>query len=91
MESWPQHCTPELGWGRMHGERFKRMSVRAGRPNGALICGAVILGLLLSGCTQRCRTSGDDEPVDRGRQSQRTVLTCHIRNVQSCRVSVAQR
>jgi heme/copper-type cytochrome/quinol oxidase subunit 2 len=27
------------------------MSVRAGRPTGALICGAVILGQLLSGCT----------------------------------------
>jgi heme/copper-type cytochrome/quinol oxidase subunit 2 len=31
------------------------MSVRAGRPHGALIYGAVILGLLLSGCT-----SGDE-------------------------------
>ena len=62
MESWPQHCTPELGWGRMHGERFKRMSVRAGRPNGALICGAVILGLLLSGCTSGAEPQATTSP-----------------------------
>jgi hypothetical protein len=51
VESWPQHHTPELGWGRTHGERFNRMSVSAARPNGALICGAVILSVLLSACT----------------------------------------
>jgi heme/copper-type cytochrome/quinol oxidase subunit 2 len=46
----------------MHGERFKRMRVRAGRPSGALICGAVILGLLLSGCTSGAEPQATTSP-----------------------------
>jgi heme/copper-type cytochrome/quinol oxidase subunit 2 len=52
VELWPSsvaHSRTQAG--QAQGERFKRMGVRADRPNGALICGAVLLGLLTSGCT----------------------------------------
>ena len=52
MELWPPSATHyRTRADQAQGERFKRMGARAGRPNSALICGAVILGLLLSGCT----------------------------------------
>jgi hypothetical protein len=51
VESWaPSATDSRTRAGQAQGERFKRMGARAGRPNSAL-CGAVIVGLLLSGCT----------------------------------------
>ena len=50
------------------------MSRTASRTQAALIGGAVALGMLLTGCTSTCRTSGERESVG-GRQRRRTVLT----------------